>query len=350
MIYAVMNKKDNNKIEFISWDGKSEKIKTIFESNLDHVFLNKDNFTDFSFQLQNSIYDKYIVENNLFADILCNEIPSKSIEVVYPDRKKSNIRPIPIEYLPLTTGDKKIVGDCYIVSHRPTIGHPPGGKINRIDIFMDNESKHADEVVINVAKKFEEYFTDKGTIDQLTIWEEKCPPLAGGDLDCSSSAKQLKISPQQHYEVYWHKKIPDKEAPFPNSLLIFIGHYGEGAFHFNKKRIFNFNGSLGRMTSPNYLLNVCGKPASSSFDKNISAEFSNLIYAYKEISSEEAATSTFCAVDRYMAIPRGQENCISMSRWMREVRTCMKERLQSDVPSDLAFHLVGNMEEKVCRN
>ncbi|MDU9051025.1 MAG: hypothetical protein Q3M30_19440 [Candidatus Electrothrix sp. Rat3] len=351
MIYAVMNKKDNNKIEFISWDGKSEKIKTIFESNLDHVFLNKDNFTDFSFQLKNSIYDKYIVENNIFADILCNEIPSKSIEVVYPDRKKSNIRPIPIEYLPLTTGDKKIVGDCYIVSHRPTIGYPPGGKIDRIDIFMDNESKHADEVVINVAKKFEEYLADTGTIDQLTIWEEKCPPLAGGDLDCSSSAKQLKMSPQQPYEVYWHKKIPDREkASFPNSLLIFIGHYGEGAFHFNKERTFNFNGSLGRMTSPNYLLNVCGKPASASFDKNISAEFNNLIYAYKEISSQEAATSTFCAVDRYMAIPRGQENCISMSRWMREVRTCMKERLQSEVPSDLAFHLVGNMEEKVCRN
>ncbi|MCI5119824.1 MAG: hypothetical protein D3908_01265 [Candidatus Electrothrix sp. AUS4] len=334
-----MNKKANDELEFTSWWNESDDIEKILKRNIDDIFKNKDNFYDFGLQLKESIYDK-----DIFTDVFCNETSSNTIEVVYPNREKENIRPIPIEYLPLAAGDKKVVGDCYLVSHRPTIGYPSGGKIDRIDIFMDNEGEDADEVVKKVATKFKEYLTDAGTLDQLNIWEEKCPPLAGGDLDCSSSAKQLKP-----YEVYWHRKIPDREiVSYPNSLLIFIGHYGEGKFQFNKERTSYFTGSLGRMISPNYLLNVCGKPASAAFDENISAEFRNLIYAYKEISSDEAATSTFCAVDRYMAIP--PENCISMSRWMREVRTCMKERLQSDVPSDLAFHLVGNMEEKVCRN
>lgn len=345
--FALFSKGDENSLNLSTWSAKSSKVEAIYSNKFDEYFKNKENFIEFSRQIKEIIIDeKYINYDNVIGGDFCEEPLSKTLEIVYPNRENNMIRPLPVEYLMIRKDSDKFIGNCYLVSHKTTIENSSSpGRIDEIRIFMDSKSNEADDDVLSIANKFEEYWESEGH-DVKEIWKQHCIVHEDDEGECFST-KKLVIGSQE-FDVYWHGKLPDENKYYSDSLLIFNGHYAGKGFKFNKERTIPFlASSLGEMTSPNYLLNVCGDPADYPFDEAIKAEFRNLIYAYKKIYPEEAANSMICAVDSYIKIDPGE--CKSMSEWMKDVRTCMKDRLNTEQPNDLAFHLIGTMEEQVCR-
>jgi hypothetical protein len=349
--FALISKNTlNNKVELVGWTKSYDEIKRLLERGKDIIFNDYMSFKLYCKALDSAIISDNYRNDHLLKSETCNG--RDRIEVIYPNQKEKGFSPITIEYLttesnyslnPEQSENERFVGDCYLVSHRSTVKTLPGEKIKSIHIYLHDsrkDEKDEDTEINKIRTEFEKLYKE-----EKYIFKDQCDDGEGENKKCFGWMLDKDDKPQ---EVYWHTTYPENWVNHENSLLIFNGHNKGGTLLFNAKKGAPFEETLGPIASQNYLLNVCGSPEQFPIHKITGRDYRNLMYFNKPILPEEAAISTFCSIDSFMQIPSG--DCILMSAWMRGVRRCMKEKLGTNQLKELSLHIIGQMEEEVCRN
>ena len=337
-------KTDEDKLELTSWKEKTAPIENFITNEKEEFFRKKSHFISHYSNVLKTLVMSKVKDNDVFKTESCDG--KRSIEVVYPNQKNNEISPITIEYLTTDKRDNQFVGECYLVSHRPAVTYSSGGKIQNIHIYLNTDEQRTDGAIQNIVTEFDklqkEYTFEQNP--QECVATDIIPGIVTAK---NCSVLQLKDSDGTWQPVYWHKDYPDKAKNHDNSLLIFNGHHVAGVFSFNDETPILYGNSFGFLNSPNYLLNACGSEKYPLNKIMLNSKFRNLIYANKPILPEEAAISMACSIENFMQIPSGK--CRDMSTWMRGVRKCMKDKLGTKQLNELAFHLLGQMGEDLCR-
>ena len=287
----------------------------------------------------------------LLEYIQATDTCGKGLEFVYVGEKFSSINPVTIEYI---TRDSAFLGDCISVSHQPHLSKTSHlKKINRLNIYMYGGDE--DTILAGVRPIFDKLV--KARFGRSYI----------SQFDSVLGIKKSSIFPKKRREdgvlhtvnVYSSLPKPDMRVNSNDryddvALSIINIHQSEGLYRFGEQGQFNFNQSqMDRFHSKDFLLNACTNVAVKSIDEIINFDdIDNLMYANKGLDPAEAAVSSFCAVEQFLAL----DQCIPLNSWFQKVKQCMARMdSESDIElSNLApnfhlgFHHIQSGASEIC--
>jgi len=340
--FALITKSVNGELLFSMWKAHANKIDNVLRMNLTNTFNSAASLKGYGVALKNAILDSASddVLSEFFSEsIVCGDL--NKVEVVYPNQRRDEIRPITIEYIYAgqSLQDSEFLGECYLISHRPKIDHPEPENIKELHIYLADTK--IDAVLQDVNDKFLA-LVDANQISKSTVG---CSGGSSPIDPCDNSDLYLTLE-NKGQRIFWHKNLPDEYIVHKNSIVIFNAHHHAGIFNFQQDRQVFFSRNLGGIIAPSYIINACGNAELRTIDEiQGNARYRNLIFPNKQISAREAAVNMYCSVKEFLAIDRG---CVGMTDWMDKVKTCMGNQYLAERHRALVYHFIGQMDDQIC--